>query len=257
MISNLSSGIIALPKIEVKPTSRFDVYLASNTDEIRESQRLRYQIFIDEMGAKISNNGSEYDIDHYDDYCQHLLVRDIATGKLVASTRLLGDGQALRAGGYYSINEFDLDELDQLPGRKLEIGRTCVAPEYRSGAVIGLLWGGLARFVQDEGYEYLFGCASIDMADDGAMAQALYTEAKRKYAMEGLTVKPRNPLPIVDPYSSTQRLRMPPLLKAYFSLGAKVCGAPCWDEVFNCADLFLLLRVSDMQSRYARHFKFN
>ncbi len=257
MISNLSSDIIAVPTSEVQPTTRFDVYLARNDTEIRESQRLRYQIFAGEMGAQISSNGSDCDIDHYDDYCQHLLVRDVSTGKLVASTRLLGDCQALLAGGYYSTSEFDLGMLDHLPGRKLEIGRTCVASEYRSGAVIGLLWGGLARFVNAEGYDYLFGCASMDMTDGGALAHGLYTEAKRKYSMEGLTVQPRNPLPIVDPSPSNQRLRMPPLLKAYFSLGANVCGAPCWDKVFNCADVFILLRVSEMQSRYARHFNMN
>jgi putative hemolysin len=255
MISSLPSDVITSSESEVKSTSLFNVYLASNLAEIRESQRLRYQIFVGEMGAKISSNQSEYDIDHYDDYCQHLLVRNVATGKLVASTRLLGDHQTLQAGGYYSANEFDLSMLEDLPGRKLEIGRTCVAAEYRSGAVIGLLWGGLAKFVQVEGYDYLFGCASIDMTDGGVLAHALYSEAKRKYAMDGLTVRPRNALPMIDSCRSHQRLRMPPLLKAYFSLGAKVCGEPCWDNVFNCADLFLLLRVSDMQSRYARHFK--
>jgi putative hemolysin len=253
---NLSSDIITFPVTEVQYTTRFSVYLARTADEIRESQQLRYQVFVGEMGAQISSDEAEIDIDHYDGYCDHLLVREVATGQLVASTRLLGDRQALCAGGFYSANEFDISMLDQLVGRKLEIGRTCVAVEFRNGAVIAQLWGGLARFVQSEGYDYLFGCVSMDMTDEGALAQALYSEAQRKYSVaDGLTVQPHNPLSIVAPYISNERLRMPPLLKAYFSLGAKVCGAPCWDKTFNCADMFLLLRVSDMQSRYARHFK--
>ena len=256
MIRNLSSDSITIPANEVQYTARFSVYLARTAAEIRESQQLRYQIFAGEMGAQISGHETEIDVDHYDAYCDHLLVRELATGQLVASTRLLGDRQALRAGGFYSANEFDISMLDRLQGRKLEIGRTCVAASFRNGTVIAQLWGGLARFVQSEGYDYLFGCASMDMTDDGALAQAMYSEAQRKYSVaDGLTVQPRNPLPIVAPYISNERLRLPPLLKAYFSLGAKVCGAPCWDKIFNCADVFLLLRVSDMQSRYARHFK--
>jgi len=233
---------------------RFAVGFAKTRDEIIETQRLRYRVFADEMGAEIHNTEAGVDSDQYDAYCRHLMVRDLNSGQVVACTRILTDDQAPRAGGFYSANEFDLSMLDSLPGRVMEVGRTCVDAEFRNGAVIASLWSGLAGFFNQHHFDYLFGCASIGLEDGGAAAHALLQQINARYmAPPWQRVRPLQPLPAADA-RSTEKIRMPALLKAYFSLGAKACGEPHWDREFNCADVFVLVNVSDLHSRYARHF---
>lgn len=233
---------------------RFAVGFAKTRDEILETQRLRYRIFADEMGAEIHTTQEGVDRDQYDAYCRHLMVRDLDSGQVIACTRILTDDQAPRAGGFYSANEFDLSMLDSLPGRVMEVGRTCVDAEFRNGAVIASLWSGLAGFFNQHNFDYLFGCASIGLEDGGAIAHALLQQIKAKYmAPPWQRVRPLLPLPAADA-RPTEKVRMPALLKAYFSLGAKSCGEPYWDRQFNCADVFVLVNVSDLHSRYARHF---
>ena len=238
-----------MDKDSPRPGPRFEVRFAESPAEILETQRLRYRIFAEELGAAIDGGDAQIDADQYDAYCKHLTVRQ-------AGTRILTDEQAARAGGFYSSGEFDLKMIDSLPGRVMEVGRTCVDAEFRSGAVIAVLWQGLAEFIITQGCDYLFGCASIGLEDGGAAAHALLEQIKAKHmAPSWQHVRPLIPLPVADVRpTQPQKVRMPPLLKAYFGLGAKACGEPYWDRDFNCADVFVLVNVSDMHSRYARHF---
>jgi len=243
-----------MDKSSIVAPARFEVRFAQSIEEIRETQRLRYRIFAGELGAAIEGGAEQLDADHYDAYCRHLMVRETQTGRLIACTRILTDDAATRAGGFYSSSEFDLKMIDSLPGRVMEVGRTCVDAEYRSGAVIAVLWQGLADFFTRHGFDYLFGCASIGLEDGGATAHALLDQIKAKYmAPSWQRVRPLIPLPVADA-KTAQRVKMPALLKAYFSLGAKACGEPYWDRDFNCADVFVLVNVSNLHSRYARHF---
>lgn len=231
--------------------TRYELSFARSPQEVLESQQLRYRIFAGELGARIEGG---IDRDHFDDYCEHLLVRESENGRLVACTRILTDDAASRAGGFYSAGEFDLSMLDGLPGRVMEIGRTCVDPDYRNGVVIATLWQGIAAHVTNEGFDYLFGCASIGLEDGGVQAHAILEQIRARHlAPAGLQVRPYQSLPAADA-RPTEKPRLPPLLKAYLSLGAKACGEPYWDRDFNCADVFMLLNVSDLHPRYARHF---
>ncbi|MGQ0501768.1 MAG: GNAT family N-acetyltransferase [Panacagrimonas sp.] len=237
-----------------EPRQRFAVSFARDGQEILESQRLRYRVFAEEMGAQLDSGSEGVDRDQYDPWCRHLLVRDTDTGHVVACTRILTDEQAPNAGGFYSSGEFDLSMVDSLPGRCMEIGRTCVDRAYRNGAVIALLWQGIAAHVTTEGFDYLFGCASIGLQDGGAQAHAILQQIRgRHFVPEYQRVRPYYPLPAVDGRPS-DKVRLPPLLKAYLSLGAKACGDAYWDRDFNCADVFMLLNVSDLNPRYTRHF---
>jgi putative hemolysin len=235
-------------------TPRFTVGFARTYDEVRETQRLRYRIFAGELGAQIDDQGTGLDRDNYDPHCRHLFVRDNNSGAIVACTRILTDDRAGFTGGFYSSGEFNLGLLEHLPGRAMEIGRTCVDPAYRSGAVIALLWSGLADMIKRERFTYLFGCASIALDDGGANAHAIVEELRLNHlAPAWHRVRPRRPLPAADA-CLIGPVRMPPLLKAYVSLGAKACGEPFWDAEFNCADVFMLLNVGDLEPRYARRF---
>lgn len=235
--------------------SRYRVQLAQTADEVLQSQRLRRAVFVDELGAKAEVNAEGGEFDHYDTFCRHLLVTDQQSGALVASTRLLTGEQAKLAGGFYSANEFDLSMLRHLHGEVVEIGRTCVHAEHRNGATIGVLWQGLAAFMERYHITHLFGSASIPMFDGGIAAHSIMQDLRANHlADEPLRVAPRRPLPAIDPLHVLGKTRMPPLLKAYMRLGAQICGEPCWDPDFNCADIFILLDVSKLQARYHRHF---
>lgn len=249
----VSNGEVRTDLDRSKPP-RFQVSFAASDAEVMESQKLRYRIFAGELGADIDGGEHAIDCDEYDRWCRHLLVRETATGRLIACTRILTDDQAPNAGGFYSSGEFDLAMLDSLPGRVMEIGRTCVDAEYRNGAVIACLWQGIAAHVTSHGFDYLFGCASIGLEDGGAIAHAILRQVRSQHmAPDYQHVRPYYPMPAPDG-SPAERVRFPPLLKAYLSLGAKACGEPYWDRDFNCADLFMLLNVSELNPRYARHF---
>ncbi|MCB1922772.1 MAG: GNAT family N-acetyltransferase [Gammaproteobacteria bacterium] len=239
-----------------RPGTRLRVELATTIDDIRASQALRYRVFAGELGADLDPAGRGIDEDAFDPYCQHLLVREQDSGRIIGSTRLLLDHNARRAGGFYSASEFDLGPLLELPGRRLEVGRTCIDPAHRQGAAIALLWAGLADFVRHNAVDMLFGCASIAMRDGGVHAQAIMNRV-RQHAMTPPDCRavPKRPLPpLPNGASDTLSAPLPPLLKAYFRLGARACGEPCHDPAFNCADILVLVKVDEIDASYSRHF---
>lgn len=237
---------------------RLQVELALGQEQIDACFRLRYRVFVEELGAKIDCAlplGLESD--HFDDYCHHMLVRDLDSGEAVACTRILTDTQAQVAGGYYSSKEFDLSCLRDVEGRVMEIGRTCVDPAYRNGATISCLWSGLAQFMENNRFMYLMGCASISLEDGGIQANLIMNQLRDRYLTpESLRVDSLRALPRMEDDTSllAQDVRMPPLLKAYLRLGAQIGGEPFWDEDFNTADVFIWLARSNLQRRYVRHF---
>jgi putative hemolysin len=246
-----------VPHLEARRSkSRLYVELATTVADIRASQALRYRVFAEELGAELKGDGTGHDEDEFDPYCQHLLVKESATGRVIGSTRLLQDAQAEKAGGFYSAGEFELDPLLALPGRRLEVGRTCIDPGYRQGAAIAVLWSGLADYIKENRIDMLFGCASIEMDDGGIVAQAIMNRV-RTHAMTpaDCRVTPRKPLPPLPAGAEeTVAAPLPPLLKAYFRLGARACGEPCYDPAFNCADILVLVKVGEIDASYTRHF---
>jgi len=233
---------------------RYAAEIAHDESAVRASQRLRYQVFAGEMGANLHTRIAGLDYDEIDDFCEHLLVRETATGNIVACTRLLSDIQAAKLGHFYSEGEFDLGGVLALPGRFLEIGRTCVDPAHRGSIVISTLWNGLAEYACQGRFNYLMGCASITPGPHGFAVDAVYRQIEpRQFGPKELAVKAKNPVP------AWKRCRqdesgIPPLLQAYLRLGAQVCGEPCWDEDFNVMDGFILLDLARLQNRYETRF---
>lgn len=232
---------------------RLHVGLAQCESEIREAQRLRYRIFAEELGARLPTRMPGIDIDLYDPYCEHLIVRDEANGCIVGTYRILSPQSAKRTGGYYSENEFDLTRLQLLRDGMVEIGRSCIDPDYRTGGTIALLWSGLANFMTQGGYRTLIGCASIGMADGGHLAANLYRRLGEHMAPPEYRVFPRHPLPVEQLFNG-QPAELPPLIKGYLRAGAYVGGEPAWDPDFNTADLLIMMPMARVEERYARHF---
>ncbi len=233
--------------------SHLHVSLAQCESEIREAQKLRYRVFAEELGARLNCREPGVDHDLYDPYCEHLIVRDEENGRIVGTYRILSPQAARRVGGYYSENEFDLTRLQLLREGMVEIGRSCIDPDYRSGATIALLWSGLARYMAQGGYRHLIGCASIGMADGGHAAASLYHGLGAHLAPIEYRVFPRHPLPLERLFDG-RPAEMPPLIKGYLRAGAWIGGEPAWDPDFNTADLLILMPMSRVDQRYARHF---
>lgn len=233
------------------------VGLARDEEDVRAAQRLRYKVFAEEMGAQLHSDMPGLDVDPFDTFCRHLIVRDRRHGEhgeVVACMRVLQDTDARVAGSFYSETEFELGALITAPGRVMEIGRVCVHPEYRGGMVVSMLWAGLARFFQVTEFNRIIGCASIPLAADGAGAMAAFAALAERYmAPAEFRVTPKLPLPLRDG-PVPEAARIPSLLLAYMRLGAKICGEPCWDPDFNTADLVVLLNPADLRQRYAKRF---
>jgi putative hemolysin len=229
------------------------VGLARGSGEILDAQRLRHRIFAGELGAKLPSRTPGVDHDIYDPFCEHLVVRDTQSGEVVGTYRILAPENA-RKIGYYSENEFDITRLQHLRSRLVEIGRSCVHPDYRSGATIMLLWSGLAEYMTSRGYDYLMGCASISMADGGHAAASLYNRLIAEHlGPQEYRVFPRCPLPLAA-LQCDRPAEVPPLIKGYLRAGAWICGEPAWDPDFNTADLPILMPMAKVCGRYAKHY---
>lgn len=230
------------------------VALVNSPSELLAAQQLRWRIFADELGARLPSRTAGVDHDLYDPFCDHLIVRDEDSGCIVGTYRILSPDGAAAIGSYYSESEFDLTRFTNLRSRMVEVGRSCIDSDYRTGATIALLWAGLARYMQDNGHEYLIGCASIGMRDGGHNAVGIYNRvAEAHLAPAEYHVFPRYPLPL-DRISPAEKPEVPPLVKGYLRAGAWICGEPAWDPDFNTADLLIMLPMSRVSDRYSRHF---
>ncbi|MEU5096280.1 GNAT family N-acyltransferase [Streptomyces sp. NPDC020996] len=234
--------------------ARYTVTLARDESDVRAAQRLRHEVFAGELGALLTGPEPGLDIDPFDAYCDHLLVREETTGQVVGTYRLLPPERAAVAGRLYAEGEFDLGPLDAIRPGLVEVGRSCVHPDHRDGAVIGLIWAGIARYMVGRGHDWLAGCCSVPLADGGALASATWDRVRTKHlAPEEYRVRPLLPW-IPDEATPAAPAELPALLRGYLRLGAWVCGRPAHDPDFGVADLYVLLPMRRVNQRYLRHF---
>ena len=242
-------------QLAVSAKPRLSVRVATETQDIRRAQKLRFDVFSGEMGAELNSRELGIDCDEYDELCEHLIVEDAASGLVVGTYRMLSPDNARRAPSLYSEHEFDLARLTHLRAGLIEVGRSCVHRDFRSGAVIALLWSGLADYVQQHGGQYLAGCASVSLSDGGHQAVSLYRQLETKHlSPPEWRVFPHLPLPLDRVRDDAPSAPMPALIKGYLRAGAYICGEPAWDPDFNCADFFMLLPMSRLSGRYNKHF---
>lgn len=243
-------------------TDLISVGWARHLDDVREAQRLRFQVFALEMGARLTplpGTPAGLDTDRFDTHCEHLIVRsedpDSAQfGEVIGTYRVLTPQAAHRLGGWYSDTEFDLTPLRALTPRMAELGRSCVHAAHRNGGVILALWGALGAFLQANRLDTMIGCASLSMHDGGHAAASLWERLRQRHlAPVEHQVLPRLALP-VDDLRRDLPAEPPPLIKGYLRCGARVLGAPAWDPDFNTADLPMMMQLQDLPERYRRHF---
>ncbi len=217
-------------------------------------------MFATELGARLTGDRPGYDIDRFDEFCDHLLVREDHTASIVGCYRMLPPARARAAGGLYTGTKFAIDNLAPLRSLLVETGRACVHPDHRSGAVMGLMWSGILRYLTLTGNRWLLGCASVPLgagAQAGALVRGVHAEVQRRYAAPAeYRLRPLRPVALDGiPLAQTQpppRTVLPPLLKGYLRLGAWVCGEPALDADFGVADFPVLLDSHRIDPRYVR-----
>ncbi|MFZ2225310.1 MAG: GNAT family N-acyltransferase [Candidatus Deferrimicrobium sp.] len=237
-----------------------ELRLASSRSERIEAQRLRFEVFNLELQLGLaSSRASGLDQDAHDGHCDHLLVVDTDRDCLVGTYRLLSFDR-VPSFGFYSESEFDLTNVKRSGLRLLELGRSCVALEYRDGRVISLLFRGIAEYLRRTDADALMGCASIHGADLPELASIQEMLSRRFLSDPSLRVTPRRgfdlpPLPRGARVDETSYFRsLPPLFRGYLRLGAKVCGPPAYDRQFGTTDFFVLAKTADIADRYSRRF---
>jgi putative hemolysin len=249
-------------------SGKFSVRWAASEQDVRAAQRLRYLVFAEEMGAHLNppaGTSSGLDADGFDPFCDHLMVSSVidncpGAGKLIGTYRVMSPQAARRAGGLYIDTEFDLAPLSGLRRHAVELGRSCVHPDWRSGAVIMALWTALHQYMLDHRLDTMIGCASVSLGDGGESAAGLWSRLQHTHLVAPeLRVQPRvewkpNPQEASGISRNHGHAYAPPLIKGYLRCGALLLGPPALDAAFNTADLPMMLRMGDMAPRYRQHF---
>lgn len=232
---------------------------ASTPAEVEALQRLRFDVYTQDMNAVFPEAVDGIDKDRFDEFCEHLMVCDTRTQQVVGTYRVMSPEKAKEAGGYYSESEFDLSNFAAIRPLLSECGRSCTHADYRGGAAIMLLWSGLAKYLTMRNYRYMLGCASVSLADGGIQAAEVWRAAKQE-------MQKHPELPCITPLlaypleqlesivSSDEKVKIPPLIKGYLKIGARICGEPAWDKNFNAADFPVIIDIESMDSRYRKHF---
>lgn len=230
--------------------------------DLKAVQRLRYDVFVSELGGQgeTVDHARQLEHDRFDDFSDHMMLRDDRTGAVVAAYRIMRSDQAKAAGGFYSDAEFDLTPLRTSGRHLLELGRSCVHANYRGSAALFHVWTGLAQYVDMHGADLLFGTASLKGTDITELADALSLLHHSYLAPEHLRPK-ATPFHRMDlmPMNGIDRretmVTLPPLLKAYLRLGGKVGEGAFVDHAFNCTDVCMVMDTQALNEKYARHYR--
>jgi putative hemolysin len=246
---------------------RYSLLLSTDPTLIEAAQRLRYNVFNNEPGFALTGQDAGLDVDRFDEHCDHLLVREENSGELVGCYRMLSPTGAVAAGGLYTATEFDIAALDTLRPSLVEMGRAVVRDDHRNGAVVLLMWAGILAYLDRCGYDYVTGCVSVPVAGDAGDGEPPGTQIRgvrdfvlrRHPAPPKYRVHPHRPVIIngrsLDEISPPARPTIPPLMRGYLRLGARICGEPAHDPDFGVGDFPALLDKREADTRYLRRLR--
>lgn len=268
MVENdLLKKLMAPPLLVEK--EHFLVKFAENDSEVEAAMRLRYNVFAAEQGHMADKIGTTaVDQDEFDRFCLHLIVVDRSCNEVIATYRVHpGEVAASNGLGFYSEQEFKMPGLEKIAHRAVEVGRSCVKPEFRNGAIVALLWAGMAAVHERTRCHYLLGCVSLPTADP-VIGWAVYEFLKSKgdvfiheidVSAQDKFAMPQVDIAAVKEYTEGSRkaeLRqwIPPLLKGYLRLGARFSAEPVLDKEFGAIDFLVLFNFDEIDQKYARHF---
>jgi putative hemolysin len=248
---------------------RYSLLLSTDPSLVEAAQRMRYEVFTSTPGITLPAAVGGRDVDRFDEFCDHLLVRDDDTGELVGCYRMLAPAGAIAAGGLYTETEFDISAFDPLRPSLVEMGRAVVRDGHRNGGVVLLMWAGILAYLDRYDYDYVTGCVSVSIGHDrdGMPERVPGTELRgvRDFVMSRYAappeyrVHPRRPVDIagkgLDDIAPPSRPAVPALMRGYLRLGCKACGEPAHDPDFGVGDICVLLDKRQADIRYLKRLR--
>ena len=241
---------------DIVKNNRYTVRFARNQDEVHAALELRFSVFNLELGEGLPESyRSGMDTDKYDKQCDHLIVIENSSGKVVGTYRMQTSNQANEGEGFYTSEEFHLNQLpEKVLNDAVELGRACIKKEHRSGRVLYMLWRGMAAYIQAMKKRYLFGCCSVT-SQDPCLAYTIeeylrknnfyhskyYVETRKDFiCLRSINVN----------YQKIESSReLPPLFKMYLDLGTLVCSPPALDKKFKTIDFLILLDIEHLNEK--------
>jgi putative hemolysin len=235
--------------------SKYVVRLAQNAEEVRRAQRLRFEVFNLELNeGLVESHFTGLDVDPFDNVCDHLVVKHIAIDEIVGTYRLQTGAHAAANIGYYSEREFDFTPYESLRGEMIELGRACVHAEHRNFNSLHLLWRGIARYACERNTRFLIGCSSLT-SQDPTEGAAMYKQLRGKHlARSKWRTVPHAAFGVDVDLVSASCTPPPKLMRAYLSIGAKICGPPAMDREFGTIDFLTLLDLHALPMIVRAHF---
>ncbi|MDQ8205164.1 GNAT family N-acyltransferase [Pelagicoccus sp. SDUM812003] len=247
--------------IPPSPTSAYRVRIARSDEDVAAAQRLRFRVFNLELGEGLSESEvTGRDEDPFDAVCDHLLVEYVNEQQIIGTYRLQPGDTAAANIGYYSEQEFHFEVFESIRHETIELGRACIAKEHRNMVVLGLLWKGIAQYAKLSQARYLIGCSSLTSTDP-AEGQAAYRNLVRYLAAEPFITRPTQRYDCSVPRHESARVeeakrtvQIPRLMRAYLTLGARICGEPALDREFKTIDFLTLLDLRSLGPRAMQKF---
>jgi putative hemolysin len=241
-----SMNALATPEIAA-PAVTYRSRLAHSLRDLQAAQRLRFEVFNVELSEGLSESWqTQLDADRFDEACDHLLVEHVSTGEIVGTYRLQTGAMAAAGHGYYSAQEFDFAPFEPFRGEVVELGRACVHEQHRKMNVLNMLWRGISQYARQRGARYLVGCSSLT-SQDAALGQAMFCKmAETHLAPVEFRTVPQPAFALPETEALLESPPPPRLLRAYLSVGAKICGPPAIDREFGTIDFLTLLNLDDL-----------
>ena len=236
-------------------SNRYVVRFAQSVEEIKQAQRLRFEVFNLELGEGLSSAyENQLDIDEYDEQCHHLLVIDKKSEKVIGTYRMQTYTVASKRLGFYTGNEFDLSSISKdIITKSTEVGRACIAKDHRNGRVLFLLWRGLAAYMNQMETRYLFGCCSITSQDPTEGWKVMDYLQQKNHLHPNIMVETTKKFDCPKPNGPTVKAgddtELPQLFRLYMDIGAKVCSPPAIDREFSTIDYLILLDKENIDER--------
>lgn len=235
-------------------SNKYAVRLAKTDSELYKAQSLRYLVFNVELGEGMDcSHEHQRDADEYDPQCDHLLVIDRKTERVIGTYRMQDYQQARKHKGFYTASEFELSELsDHILNKSVEVGRACIHKDHRNGRVLYLLWRGIAEYIKIKSARYLFGCCSINSIDprQGWIVMDFLKHNNHLSAEYGLSSHPDFDCPEAerDP-DAWREAQLPQLFRLYLSMGARVLSKPALDNKFKTIDYLVIVDVTKLDEQ--------
>jgi len=239
--------------------------LARSADEVRRAQQLRFEVFNLELGEGLAESYvTGLDIDPFDEFCDHLIVEELATSEIVGTYRLQTGQLAAANLGYYSEREFDFAPYEPFRCETIELGRACVHVDHRNFNLVHLLWRGIARYAVERDARFLIGCSSVNWQDP-ADGIAVYQKLQPYLVTHELRTYPHAQFRVVagvghagsfppEPNAPAPADASSRLLRAYLAVGARICGPPALDRDFGTIDFLTLLDLNSLPAIVRTHF---